>query len=367
MRSLEGNGMEDVARVVLALEAPDVLEEALHFLDRSGRARVVGTASDPQQLAEAIRQLDPDAVVAEPSLAQASLDGTLLFALATRESIVSLRAAVHARAVAYFVWPTEREGLLDAVASTMAARRVQERRATVVSVHAARGGAGCTFVATHLAQAFEGRGASCVLIDADLQFADVTHALGASGDDVRTIADLAPVAEELTWSFMQDVLWHGALLAPPVESLETVSDALVLSAIDVAAASTDVVIVHTPRALDERTRRYLDLTDRVLEVLTLDVMSFRASLRAVEILAPLGLRDALDFVVNRAGRSELAPSDVRRVFGTDPVAVLPIDPGAARAQDRGQLFAPRGRLGRSFDGLAGAVVQPAAGSEGDAA
>ena len=42
--------MDDVARVVLALEAPELSEEILHFLDRSGRARVVangqGTAID---------------------------------------------------------------------------------------------------------------------------------------------------------------------------------------------------------------------------------------------------------------------------------------------------------------------------------
>jgi Flp pilus assembly CpaE family ATPase len=184
---------------------------------------------------------------------------------------------------------------------------------------------------------------------------------------VRTIADLAPVAEELTWNFMEDVLWRGALLAPPVESLETVSDALVLSAIDVAAASRDVVIVHTPRGLDEHTRRCLEHADRVLEVLTLDVFSFRASSRAVEILAPLGLGDTLSFVVNRAGRSELAPSDVRRVFGSDPVAVVPFDPGAVRAQDHGQLLPARGRVGRSFGRLAASLAQPAAGTEGDAA
>ena len=60
--------MDQVARIVLALEAPEVAEEVMHFLDRSGRARVVATAGDDRQLAEAIRQLEPDAVVAEPAM-----------------------------------------------------------------------------------------------------------------------------------------------------------------------------------------------------------------------------------------------------------------------------------------------------------
>jgi hypothetical protein len=47
--------MEEVARIVLALETPDVAEEVMHFLDRTGRARVVGTAADAAQLAEAVR------------------------------------------------------------------------------------------------------------------------------------------------------------------------------------------------------------------------------------------------------------------------------------------------------------------------
>src|SRR5262245_64148463 len=54
-----GAFMEEVTRVVLALEPPDVAEEVMHFLDRSGRARVVGTAGDIVQLTAAVRQIGP--------------------------------------------------------------------------------------------------------------------------------------------------------------------------------------------------------------------------------------------------------------------------------------------------------------------
>ncbi len=80
--------MDDVATVILGLEEHDVAEEVMHFLDRSGRARVVATAGDGRQLAEAIRQLEPDAVVAQPSVAAGtSLHGSALLALETRESV----------------------------------------------------------------------------------------------------------------------------------------------------------------------------------------------------------------------------------------------------------------------------------------
>ena len=90
--------MGEVARVVLALEAPEVTEEVLHFLDRSGKARVVGTAADDRQLSEAIRQLEPDVVVAEPLLAHGGVDGAALLALSSRESVAALRGAVKAGA-----------------------------------------------------------------------------------------------------------------------------------------------------------------------------------------------------------------------------------------------------------------------------
>ena len=157
--------MENVARVVLALEAHDVAEEVMHFLDRSGRARVVATAGDDRQLAEAVRQLEPDAVIAQPSLVtQAAVEGSALLAVDTRESVGSLRAALDAGARGYFVWPSDREDLVRAAAITRVAPIAQGRRARVVAVHGARGGVGTTFVATHLVAAAARRGADSVLI-----------------------------------------------------------------------------------------------------------------------------------------------------------------------------------------------------------
>src|SRR2546426_12778283 len=86
--------MDQVARVVLALEEHDVAEEIMHFLDRNG-ARVVATAVDERQLQEAVRQLEPDAVVAQPKLVAArGLSGGALFAVATAGSGTGARPGV---------------------------------------------------------------------------------------------------------------------------------------------------------------------------------------------------------------------------------------------------------------------------------
>ena len=196
--------MEDVARVVLAMEQHDVAEEVMHFLDRSGHARVVATAADDRQLREAMRQLEPDAVIGQPSLLADVVRTRPFLAVDTRESVGSLRAAIRAGADGFFVWPADREALSIAAAATRAGPAALDRRASVVAVHAARGGAGATFVATHLARAFARRGNACILIDGDPSTGDIGPAVGAPDEDVHTLADLVPLAAELTPAHLDD-------------------------------------------------------------------------------------------------------------------------------------------------------------------
>lgn len=345
--------MDDVARVVLALEVPAVAEEVLHYLDRSGLARVVATATDDRQLAEAVRQTEPDLVVAQPSLASAAR-GSAVVALDGRESVGALRAALEAGAHGFFVWPGDRERLLGTVARSHAVRGSSGPRGLVVAVRGARGGTGATFVAVHLAAAVARSGSSCLLVDGDPVSDDLRSAVGAPLEGLHTVGDLLPVADRLQAAQVVDAAWShpagfGVLPAPDPGS-RVPGDAFA-GVVGAASAAADVVVVHLAKALDDAAIAALRVADRALHVLTLDAVSFRAADRALEALSPLALADRSGFVVNRAGRSEIVPADVRRVFGVDAVAVLPIDRGLERAQARGRLLAPKGRMGRAFDRL----------------
>ncbi len=358
--------MEEVARVVLALEQPDVAEEVLHFLDRSGAARVVGTASDHRQLVEAIRQLEPDAVVSAPTLApsRGELNGSALLAIDTTQSVTSLRRAIRSGAAGFYLWPAEREALAEAAARVRPpAEPDSERPAPVLAVYGPRGGAGATFVATHLAAALARRDRRCVLVDLDVVFADVSAAIGVPADDApRTMGDLLPLGDEVSARNVDDVLWRhpegfGVLLAPGDETAAVNARGRhYRAAIRAARGLCDVLVLHVPRGLDDIARTGLELADRVVVVLGLDVLSFRDARRAI---AAAGLEDRCVFVVNRARRSEITPADVERVFGVPPIAVIPADRAAARAQDHGRLLAKRGRAGRSMDRLARRMLEDA--------
>lgn len=356
--------MDQVARVVLALEAPEVIEEVMHFLDRSGRARVVATAGDDRQLSEAVRQLAPEVVVAEPSLLHTRPPTGVVLALDTRESVASLRAAIRAGASGYFVWPAEREELVGATAAALREARRSAGRATVIAVHGGRGGVGVTFVATHLAAALARRG-SAILLDLDPVFADVAHALDApAADDDQprhTFADAVALGDDLGPEQLGTALWEHAsgvrlfLPAAPEEAVALGAHDLE-PVVEASCAAVDAVVLHLPRGLDPITSTFAARADRLVEVLGLDVGSFRGASRALEALAPLHLEDRIGLVVNNAARSEVTVGDVDRVFGRPAVAVFPSDRSVRAAGERGRLVPPRSRMARRFDRLADLVA-----------
>ena len=356
--------MDHVARIVLAMEQHDVAEEVMHFLDRSGQARVVATAADDRQLLEAVRQMEPDAVIAQPSLVSEDGVGPRTFlAVDTRESIAALRAAIDAGASGFFLWPTDRDALSVAAAATLAGPPLPDRRAIVVAIHATRGGAGATFVVTHLARAFARAGRACVLIDGDPLSADVGVAIGAPEEGVHTVVDLVPLGAELTIEHLDETLWtHSAgfrvLLGPPPEGDPAIDPLHLRRIVDLAATASDVVLLHLGRTIDGLGRAGLETTDRIVEVLSLDVLSFRGAKRALDVLRPLGRSEGVAFVVNRSTRAEITPADVARVFGRAPLAVVPFDRSVARGQDHGRLVSTRGRTARAFERLVERLEEP---------
>ncbi len=366
---------------MLGLEELEVAEEVMHFLDRTGRARVVATASDDRQLAEAIRQLDPDAVVSSTGLVPEPMTGRPLLVVETAESVRSLRAAIRVGAAGYFVWPREREAL--ATVATRA-RRAQDTAGTarVVAVVGARGGVGATFVATHLAASIARRSGDCALVDLDVAFAGATGPLGAptgdgappTGDGAPPTGDGAPVpgervptaenliafGEELGPSHVRELLWQhpdgfGVLLSPgrpdAVPDLGAVAYGRAIAAL---ARAVSFVVLDVPRDVGALTRTALAASESLIVVMTLDVASLRDARRLIEAT---GSQDHCAFVVNRATRSEVTPGDVERVFGRPPLAVIPRDRRVPLAQAHGRLLSGRGRTGRALGRLARELME----------
>jgi pilus assembly protein CpaE len=357
--------LEGVARIVLGIDSPQLAEEVVDFLDRGGRARVVASASSAGALAAAIREHEPNAVVGSAAMVRSAggVNGSSFLALETAETLGGLRTAMELGARGFYLWPSERAALADAAAGSAPTKAgPPPRRASVVAVCGPRGGVGATFVATHLAAAFARSDCLTLLVDADWRFGDLTVALGVPGDEPhRTIEDLVPVAGELEERHLNEAVWShpagfDALLAPdgvPGEPLE----AAYAAAVTLSAGSRDAVVVHCGRPLDDVAEAVLALAERIVLVLSLDVLSFRGARRALEMLDAIGVASRVSTVVNRAARAELTPKDAERAFGSAPLAVIPADRRVGRAQDRGLLLR-RGRSSvRAVERLAARVAR----------
>jgi pilus assembly protein CpaE len=336
------------ASIVLGMEDSAIQEEVLHFLDRLPRLRVVGAADDGPGLARAVRDHRPDAAVVSPGLLPGGdVDGAALLVVAARETTSTLRAALRAGARGFYLWPEERDRL--ARDAERAARPRSEDRPSagrVVAVFGPRGGVGATFLATNLAAALAARDADTVLVDLDPYFANVTTALGIDDESVPTIAELAPVAEELSGEHLDRVLHRHplgfeALLAPHRPMSHALDPAVVSASVRALRARHEVVVLHVPRALDDAARTALEGSDMVLLVVTLDVLALRDARRALDLLRGTGLDGRCRLVLNRIGRGEVVPDDAERVLGLRPVALIREDRAVRRAQDRGEVVTGR--------------------------
>jgi pilus assembly protein CpaE len=200
------------------------------------------------------------------------------------------------------------------------------------------------------------------LVDLDVDYADVTVALGIVPNGQPTLADLVPVLDELTPEHVDRVLVDHPrgfrVLLGPHRPLSTPAGHQVASLARVLRARFDVSILHLPRSLGAATRAAIAASDRVLMPVTLDVLGFRDARRALEALTDLHLDGRVRLVVNRAARTEVVPEDAERVFGRRPSAVIGTDRAVVRAQNRGELLVGRSsRTARRISALARSLLE----------
>jgi pilus assembly protein CpaE len=355
------------ARVYLGIRDLGFHQEVLSFLERDPRLDVIGSVTDPGELVRRLAQANPEVTVLCPTMGRelshpaVARRARAVLLVAEEMTVPVLREAIEAGAHGVFAWPEERFELAEAVARARRARsETTATRGRVIAVYGARGGAGATFLVSHLAAAMAGRGERTVVADLDAQFADLTVALGVPHDDgVRTIADLVEVADELTPDHLEDVLYahprgFSALLGPVEHGTVTpVPPGLYPGCLALLAGSFDVVLALVPRAIDPLAKAAIRMADEVLLVVTLDLFALFGARRALATLQMNEPPGRCRVVVNRASRSDVTVADVERILGIRPSAVVRVDPAVRRAQDRGELLPARARrVGRAVDALA---------------
>lgn len=216
-------------------------------------------------------------------------------------------------------------------------------RGRITSVFSPKGGVGRSVVAVNLAVSFAARTRRrVVLIDADPQFGDVCVMLRLA--PTRTLVDAVSAGERLDPSLLDSLLTHDDrtgidVLAAPTDptSPANLTPKAISIVLEVLREMGALVVIDTPRALDDVVLQTLSESDDIIYVVGMDIPSIknaRLGLQALELVQIPVSRVLL--VLNRAdSRVQLSPRDVEKVLEMKLDINLPSDGLVPKSVNRG--------------------------------
>ena len=260
-----------------------------------------------------------------------------------------------------FVLESDHEELKLAVRSQAQATAEVEGNGSIITVFGAKGGVGCTTIATNLAGALQGAGSRVCLVDLDLHLGDVLSFMDVAGNysisDV--LSNMGRLDKDLLESTMTKHSSGVSVLAQSgkMEEAEHIKPQDVMNLLAFLRKHYDKVIVDGVRGFDEISLAAMDASQQLLLVLTQDVPAIRNGQRCLELFGRLQYdQGRIKLLLNRyAKASKITVEVVGETLGqplTHTISndfLLLID-----AINRGVLLtevAPRARITQDIEGL----------------
>ncbi|HEX9797714.1 MAG TPA: response regulator [Anaerolineales bacterium] len=177
----------------------------------------------------------------------------------------------------------------------------------LLAVYSAKGGVGCSMLATNIALGLHTDETPTVLVDAHLQFGDVSVSLNMQVKN--SLVDLAARADELDRDYVEDVLiTHETglkvLAAPPrPEMADEVQADQLRKVLSFLKRNFAYVVVDTSSTMDDITLAVLDACDVLMTVATPDIPSIKDTRLLFDLLSVLEFpRERIFFVLNKMER-----------------------------------------------------------------
>ena len=368
----------------------DIEETILHLsrlFDMEPDLEVVGTATSGPQAIELARSLVPDVVLMDINMP--GMDGIVaterLLQDVPSASVVMisvqgereyLHRAMLAGASEFLTKPFSAEEVAQVIRSAYAHGRanrerqgpsspapaiVPATRGRLVTVAGTRGGIGRTTIAINTAVALAARSGQPVgLLDGHLQFGDIGIRLNAPRDQL-TLVDVAGDGEIVDPDLFERALVRlpggvRALIAPGrPEDADRISRALLGSAIDAFTSRFPFTLADTPAQLTDHALTLIERADVIVLVTTLALSSISAANAFLALVERLDLApERIVLVGNRTSRGHIGTGDAQRALGRSFDLMLPSDPQAGDAADRGLSIVesrPTGDLAKGFHAL----------------
>lgn len=319
--------MAEKIRILIADDIAATRESICKLLEFHPAATVVAQAATAAEAIAQAKAVQPDIILMDVNMP--GMDGITAAGLLSTEvpaaSVIMMSVqteqeylyqAMLAGAKNYLTKPFTGDELLQAI--QQAYHNEQRRRnviqfaarspelGKIITVFSTKGGIGKTTIATNLAAALAAKtGAKVGLVDADLQFGDISLFLNLLPQ--ATVADLmreehleAKVIEKYLTSYSASLQVLAAPFRP--EQAKTISGTHLADILAVLRTMFKYVVVDTTPAFNETMLGVLEVSDQVLFISSMDLPAIKNVKLGLEMLESLPYpAEKVKIVLNRAG------------------------------------------------------------------
>lgn len=352
---------DDIIHVLIVDDVAEARENISKLLQFESDIEVVGAARSGSEALEMAREKEPEVVLMDinmPDMDGIQVTEALLqdvpyaqiIILSVQSEVDYVRRAMRAGASDFIAKPPSGDELIKSIRQ-LSKKAVREREihtgplvmpsewvpsptrpeGRLIAVYSAKGGVGCTMIATNLAVGLDTEDTPTALVDASLQFGDIAVSLNLQVKN--SIVDLASRASELDLEYVGEVLLQHesglhVLAAPPrPEMADEVQASQIRGVLQFLKKNFAYVVVDTGSTMDDITLTVLDLADLLVAVAVPEIPAIKDSRLLFDLLGVLEFpMNRLLFVLNKVNRkSGITAAAIEENLKCEVEGQIPID------------------------------------------